>query len=549
MSGIDVFSLPLSPREGFVLSRVDGVSSVEDISIMAGVKQDELLAILDKLAELKAVKLPWAPPKAKPAEPPPKAAKPAEAPKSGAKPAAPPKADAPKSASKQPPAKAADANAAVQRVLAEPVVALYTEAEVAVPADIDDSIKRRILNAFYGSEGKNYYQLLGLPRDADKKAIKAAYFELSKLFHPDSLFGKELGPFKSKMEVVFKRLTEAYEVLGRNQRRKEYDDYLASTDTTHAIQETLEHAATETTTVEAAATFDEPAPAPVSFVPPPAAPEPKQAPKQVDLRPPQTAEQRKQLARERFRRTLTGPAAAASGPNRPTGPNPVITGANAANAGAARPPSGRPERTSARPPGESAERTERRDSAIKGLQQSLRSSALSASRVDPVVALLKRAQDAERAGDLLSAAAALQSALALDSDRKEIQEQYARVSKAVTRNLADNYEKQARYEEKMGKWAAAATSWDRVAEGRPDDVVAARSAAEAMLKAGGDLHRAQRHAQRAVDIAPSDVANVVVLARVFLAAGLRLNARRELEKAVKLDPQNEMIRNLLREAR
>jgi hypothetical protein len=37
--------------------------------------------------------------------------------------------------------------------------------------------------------------------------------------------------------------------------------------------------------------------------------------------------------------------------------------------------------------------------------------------------------------------------------------------------------------------------------------------------------------------------------RVLLAAGMRLNARRELEKAVKLDPQNEMIKNLLREAR
>jgi tetratricopeptide (TPR) repeat protein len=183
------------------------------------------------------------------------------------------------------------------------------------------------------------------------------------------------------------------------------------------------------------------------------------------------------------------------------------------------------------------------------LRQGLRTSATSANRTDPVVTQLKKAQDAERGGDLLTAASALQNALALDPNRLEIQEQYARVSAAVTRSLADNYEKQARYEEKMGKWAAAASSWERVAEGRPDNTLAARSAAEALLKAGGDLHRAQRHAQRAVDTAPSEVANVVVLARVLLAAGLRLNARRELEKAVNLDPQNEMIRNLLREAR
>ncbi|HKU45009.1 MAG TPA: hypothetical protein VJR89_42910, partial [Polyangiales bacterium] len=81
MSGIDVFSLPLSPREGFILSRVDGVSSVEDICIMAGVKQDELLQILTRLAELKVVKLPWV--AAAPAKP----SKPAVAEKPAEKPA------------------------------------------------------------------------------------------------------------------------------------------------------------------------------------------------------------------------------------------------------------------------------------------------------------------------------------------------------------------------------------------------------------------------------------------------------------------------------
>jgi tetratricopeptide (TPR) repeat protein len=531
VSGIDVFSLPLSPREGFVLSRVDGISSVEDISIMVGVKQDELLAILDKLADLKVVKLPWAAAKPKPAEP--GKARPAEQPR-----AAEPSSKQP---SKQPPPKATP-SAAVQRVLAEPLVPLYAESEVAAPADIDDPSKRRILNAFYGSENKNYYQVLGVSRDADKKVIKFAYFELSKLFHPDSLFGKDLGPFKTKMEVVFKRLTEAYEVLGRNHRRKEYDEYLASTDQTHAIQETLEQVAAEPIDPQAPGfDYDSPPPQRESALPPPPISPPAEArpAAKVDLRPPQTADQRRQQARERLRRSLGQPV-----------PAPVIAaggGAAAARPSPA-PSSGAPRAPSMAPP-PTSDRVEGRDSAIKGLQQSLRSSAISASRVDPVVALLKRAQDAERAGDMLSAASALQSALALDSNRPEIQQQYERVSKAVTRNLADNYEKQARYEEKMGKWAAAAMSWDRVSEGRPNDVNAARSAAEAMLKAGGDLHRAQRLAQRAVDIAPSDVANVVVLARVLLAAGLRLNAKRELEKAVKLDPQNEMIRNLLREAR
>ena len=44
--------MPLSTKEGFVLSRIDDVSSVEDISIMVGLKQNELLAMLDRLADL-----------------------------------------------------------------------------------------------------------------------------------------------------------------------------------------------------------------------------------------------------------------------------------------------------------------------------------------------------------------------------------------------------------------------------------------------------------------------------------------------------------------
>jgi tetratricopeptide (TPR) repeat protein len=162
---------------------------------------------------------------------------------------------------------------------------------------------------------------------------------------------------------------------------------------------------------------------------------------------------------------------------------------------------------------------------------------------------LRRAKDAEAAGDLLGAAAQLQAALALQPEHKDLQAQYARVSSAVTRKLADNYEKQARYEEKQMKWAAAALSWERVADGRPESAEAARAVAEALLKASVDMAKAQRFAQRAVDLAPHDPSNVVVLARVFIAAGSRSQARQQLEKAVKLDPQNAMIKDLLREVR
>ena len=59
VAGIDILALPLSTLEGFVLSRADGSSSVEDIAMMVGVELDKLILILERLADLGAVQLPW----------------------------------------------------------------------------------------------------------------------------------------------------------------------------------------------------------------------------------------------------------------------------------------------------------------------------------------------------------------------------------------------------------------------------------------------------------------------------------------------------------
>ena len=72
-------------------------------------------------------------------------------------------------------------------------------------------------------------------------------------------------------------------------------------------------------------------------------------------------------------------------------------------------------------------------------------------------------------------------------------------------------------------------------------------AAIALIEAKGDLHTARQFAQRAVDLLPNDAAARRALGRVFLAAGLGLNARRELEQARDLDPRDELTRMLLKE--
>ena len=151
------------------------------------------------------------------------------------------------------------------------------------------------------------------------------------------------------------------------------------------------------------------------------------------------------------------------------------------------------------------------------------------------------------AGDWIAAANCVRLALALAPDRADLKQRYAALSQRVAASLAGSYEKQARYEERAGKWEAAALAWSRVSDGRPEMAAPARAAGEAWLRAGQQLRQAQRYAQRAVDLEPKGVANLVLLARVYLAAGLPKNARGQLQRAQALDASHPDVQELFKE--
>nr|XP_058949448.1 dnaJ homolog subfamily A member 3, mitochondrial-like [Pocillopora verrucosa] len=65
---------------------------------------------------------------------------------------------------------------------------------------------------------KDYYKILGVPRNADQKEIKKAYFNLAKKYHPDTNKGADAAE-------KFQEISEAYEVLSDDNKRSTYDNF------------------------------------------------------------------------------------------------------------------------------------------------------------------------------------------------------------------------------------------------------------------------------------------------------------------------------------
>ncbi len=413
--------------------------------------------------------------------------------------------------------------------------------------DLSEDKRKRIDDFYVIADLLDHYQVLGIARTVDRVGVKAAYFELSKVFHPDTAFRKNVGTYRHKMEVIFKRLTEAYDVLSKKKLRDEYDAYLARSDQSQTMEETLsgQHNVEELLAQMKAASAPvaglPPEPAPrVASAPLPSIPEPPRTPVPVATAAPSpragtpapsptfpvpAAEERtmsdaaKRRAQELLAKRLDAGRSAA-GNTRPLPPPP--------------PP----------PPPPKASKSE----VIRELTNSLKHAAqLTGVTHDPVQRQIQDARATLEKGDLSEAVRRYRHVLLLQPDNQELQAEHERAAHLLAASLADNYAQQAVYEERHKKWAAAAASWAKVAEGRPNDAGAHWRSAKALLEANGDVKEAAKLARRAVDLAPEDVFAARTLGRAYLAAGMTLNARRELERAVLLDPSDLATKALLKE--
>ncbi|MEQ1665268.1 MAG: J domain-containing protein, partial [Bdellovibrionales bacterium] len=88
----------------------------------------------------------------------------------------------------------------------------------------DNSIAKqtRLEKILASFEGKNYFEILGLNKQARESEIDRCYKDLAKNFHPDKLASQSSDTIKELSRKIFLKITEAYQYLNNEEKRKEY---------------------------------------------------------------------------------------------------------------------------------------------------------------------------------------------------------------------------------------------------------------------------------------------------------------------------------------
>ena len=185
----DPTMLHLTAEEGFLLSRIDGATPWRLLCQIGGMEPEEAEMCLESWLGAGYVEV------------------------SGAVPEARPKAERARPAIQK-------GRAGAPRRTAADGPRTIDESEITEGLDINVEVQRTILE-FEAALDRPYHELLSVAPDADAKQVKKAYFKLSKEYHPDRYFRRNIAGYAGRLERIFKAVLEAYEILSDPELREE----------------------------------------------------------------------------------------------------------------------------------------------------------------------------------------------------------------------------------------------------------------------------------------------------------------------------------------
>ncbi|MBM4384862.1 MAG: DnaJ domain-containing protein [Deltaproteobacteria bacterium] len=310
--------------------------------------------------------------------------------------------------------------------------------EVDAALDLDVELQREILE-FAKGLGRKYHEILGVAANADTKAVKKAYFALSKKLHPDRYFRRKTGSFGPLIETCFKRLLAAYELLSDP-----------------ATRAAVEAAQLERTTQH-------------------------------------------------------------------------LASADAGNAASAR--------------ASSLDARRRLRERVSSMHAHARHHDAQRRKAK---GFFEHGMSAFAAGRWIEAAGAVRLAIAFDPDNSAYLKEFPNVQRKAHDERAKHLVKQAEVALEMRDYSAALDHFEEALLYRPADAELAFRSAKLSMQISGDLKRSKEFAAQAVECAPENGEYRKMLAGIYAAAGLRANAKREFEAALRIAPDDKEAKAGLR---
>ncbi len=355
----------------------------------------------------------------------------------------------------------------------------WREPEPLSRAEMDD------IDAMYARLGGTHYDLLGVTSTADRPAVRAAYFELMKRYHPDVYWERDLELYRPRVEAIFRELTVAFETLCDSRRRAEYDAALAARNAP-----------------------PRPAAAPVS--------------------PPKTTG---------ILRKPTTPPTGGSVPPRESGETPSARPPErpASASPGARPSEAPARRASDVPPG--VDERVPRDITLQSLLRA-RGGHIAKQQRERVADLEERVQQAQMRNDVPEVIGLLREAVTLSPDDATLEQRLAQAEAEQAAVLVERLRNAARVHEKDRRWDAAVEAWIRASNERPSDLALLLAVVHASCEGHVDLPRAAEYARRATQLDPRCADAFALQARVFFLAGRMASARGAVDNALRIDPKH-----------